>query len=84
VVIAGAAHADAARHERALRVVGDGVLVDGEADLFEQGLGVLAGDPAGRRSTSMRWLSVPPETRRRPHSTIAAPIALALMTTWSM
>ena len=52
---------------------------------FERASASLPVMPAGRRSTSMRWLSVPPETRRRPHSTIASPIALGVdRRTWSM
>ena len=34
----------------------------------------------GRRSTSMRWLSVPPETSRRPRECSASASAFALAT----
>ena len=39
---------------------------------------------AGVRSTRHRWLSVPPETRRRPPATSPSPSAAAFSTTWSI
>ena len=39
----------------------------------QDGFSFLAGDVLGRRSTSITWLSVPPETMRRPRSTSVAP-----------
>ena len=39
--------------------------------------------PNGRRSTSIRWLSVPPETIRNPSSVRASASALALRTIWA-
>ena len=38
--------------------------------------------PLGRRSTSIRWLSVPPDTIAAPRSTSTAARAWAFVTTW--
>ena len=50
------------------RVVGDRVAVERDAGAVEDGLGLLAGELSSkeRRSTSMRWLSVPPDTSPEP------------------
>ena len=46
-------------------VEGDAVLVHGDAGVVERvSLAILPLRPFGRRSTSMRWLSVPPLTMR--------------------
>ena len=38
--------------------------------------------PLGRRSTSMRCVSVPPDTMAKPRATSASASALAFSTTW--
>ena len=60
------ADADAAGHHRRIRIERDGVLVDRDAGLAERRFGDLAGEPFENTSTSIRWLSVPPLTRRKP------------------
>ena len=59
---------DARRDIRRQRIERDRVLVDGDADLVEQRLGFAPVTPSGVTSTSIRWLSVPPETSRQPLS----------------
>ena len=60
------AQADAAGDLRRARVVGNAVLVGDDAGLFQRFFDFGAGERrcAARRSTSIRWLSVPPLTRR--------------------
>ena len=63
----GGAEAQPAGDERLLGVVRDRVLVDGDAGTVERLLGLPCRSPrTGRRSTSIRWLSVPPDTIRKP------------------
>ena len=60
------AQSDAAGDGRFFRVEGDAVLVDGDMRPSERRIGDVAGDFLGRRSTSIRCVSVPPVTMSSP------------------
>jgi hypothetical protein len=75
------AEADARGDEGLFRIERDAVLVAGDEarpSAFSARLPVAF---LGRRSTSIRWLSVPPETMSRPVPDQLAASALALATT---
>ena len=59
---------DAGRRVGRQRVERDRVLVDGDADSSRSCSASLPVTPSGVTSTSIRWLSVPPETTRAPRS----------------
>jgi hypothetical protein len=82
VVPAGRAEADTRGDERLFRVERNAVLVAGDEARPSACSARLPVAFFLRRSTSIRWLSVPPETTSSPCSISVAASALALATTW--